>query len=201
MAMDRLEQEGAVRRVQGRGTFVAATKLEYPLGYEPEGDVHRPGEDLPYHVLGVETPPAGEELGSLFGIDPAEPVVRVRRVAVHEHTVTALDTLAVPLSINPSLPSADFRRGRLFFILADHGIKIVRNRLTIQSVIVDPSVAALLRVRPGVPAIQITRVGLDPTRQPVAHVDIVARGDIARYVIEAPVETGSAASFEGLRHV
>jgi hypothetical protein len=62
---------------------------------------------------------------------------------------------------------------------------------------IDGELAMLLQVGPAVPGIDLTRFGLDPHGRTVAHIHIVARGDVTRYVMEFPVG-GDAAGSDGV---
>jgi hypothetical protein len=59
--------------------------------------------------------------------------LRVRQLPVHGSTPTALDTLVTPLA--PTLRRADSSRSRFFQVLAEHSVKVVRNRVAIESII------------------------------------------------------------------
>jgi GntR family transcriptional regulator len=194
-ATDVLVEEGLVERSQGRGTFVVRPKLDYPLAYHRQaGQAGRAAErQIRYRVLGAETRPAGEERASVFGLPAGHPVLTVRRLAYWQDIPTALDTLWVPAGTGTDLAAADFARGRFFYVLAAHGIVVARNRVTIESTIIGAPEARLLRIRPGLPGIGLTRLALDRDGRVVALVRILTRGDVARYVMEFPVDPAEAA--------
>jgi GntR family transcriptional regulator len=182
-ALEQLDEEGLVYGIQDRGTFVSEVMRHYPLGYATAGADARATHSS-HRVVGGEVEPAGKEMRLLFGFAAGSVVLRVRRLAAH--IATALDSLVTPLA--PALRRADFARSCLFDVLAEHGVKIARNRRAIESVIIDRDAARLLERRTGLPGISLTRLGLNPDDRVVAHVQITARGDIARYVIEFPVD-------------
>ena len=187
MAMDILVQEGLVERSQGRGTFVMRPKLEYPLAYHLQAG--RAAESqIRHQMLGMETLPAGDDLAAVFEVPAQHMVLTVRRLSCWDDIPTALDTLWVPTGVGSKLVAADFSTGRFFYILAAHGITVVRNRITIESTIIDALAARQLHIRPGLPGIGLTRLGFDRDGRVVALVRILTRGDVARYVMEFPVD-------------
>jgi GntR family transcriptional regulator len=190
-AMDVLVQEGLVERAQGRGTFVVRPKLEYPLAYHLQSG-RAVEQQIRHRVLGVQTVDAGPELGEVFGVVPSHRVLTVRRLSFWEDTPTALDTLWVPTGRGTDLAGADFSGGRFFYVLAAHGIAVARNRISIESVIIDAATARQMAIRPGLPGISLTRLAFDHGGDVVALVRIVTRGDVARYIMEFPVEPPGA---------
>jgi GntR family transcriptional regulator len=196
MAMDVLAQEGLVERSQGRGTFVVRPKLEYPLAYHLQAG-RAVESQIQHRVLGVETVLAGDDLAAVLGVPADHRVLTVRRLSLWDEIPTALDTLWVPTGIGSQLETADFSSGRFFYVLAAHGIGVTRNRITIESTIIDALAARQLHIRPGLPGISLTRLALDRAGRVVALVRILTRGDIARYVMEFPVDGPDAAGLEG----
>jgi DNA-binding GntR family transcriptional regulator len=192
MALDALVSEGLLSRVQGRGTFVRAKSIEYPLAYHPRSGVPAPDELTTHRVLRAETRPAGEEFARIFGIPASAAVTRVERLALEQGIPMGIGVLVVPSPIAPRLRRADFSTGRFFYTLADHGVVIVRHRVVIESLIIDADMARSLGIRAGLPGIGLTRFGLGRRDKIVAYVRIVTRGDIGRYVLE--FDHGAAAA-------
>jgi GntR family transcriptional regulator len=192
MAIEALVSDGLLSRLQGRGTFVKATRVEYPLGYHPRSRVPAPDELTTHRVLSVDRRPAGDEFSRVFRIPPSAPVTRVARLAFERDTPMGVGVLVVPESTAPDLKNADFSTGRFFYTLADHGVEIVRHRVVIESLIVDTETARLLGTRPGLPGIGLTRFGVGRRRGVVAYARIVTRGDIGRYVLEFNDEAAAA---------
>lgn len=191
-AINELVGLGLLRRVQGRGTFVGDTRVTFPLGYHPRIDTHpQPDETIPHKVISKEVVRAENVWSAIFQIEPEDEVLLVYRISVENGQAMSYDTLAVPLRVAPTLQEADFDSGRFFYTLLDHQVPISRYRITIESVIIGGELAESLQVRSGLPGISLTRHGLDSTGRTLAHVRIVTRGDLGRYVLEfeRPIET------------
>lgn len=183
-AIDILTQDGLVTRVQGRGTFVTQHKLEFPLGYQPRTD--RPGEDEQsvHQVKKFATHAAGLEWADVFGILPSEKILEVTRVTRLHDVPMGIGSLHMPAALIPGAKRKDFHHGRFFYTLADLGVGITRYRLSIESTVIDADLAALIGVRAGLPGLGLTRTALSAEGNALAVVEIVTRGDIAKYVVD-----------------
>jgi GntR family transcriptional regulator len=123
-------------------------------------------------------------LASLFGIATGEAVLRVRRKTKYRGLNMGVGTLHVPRALLPRVSRREFERGRFFDTLVRHRIAIARHRISIECVVFEDQVAALVGVRSGLPAIALTRLALDAAGRPIAEVYVETRGDIGRYTLE-----------------
>ncbi len=184
-AIDELVSQGLLYRQQGRGTFVRSSKITFPLDYHRRSEGHPEHDEMVAHrLLSVSTEEAGLSWSRIFGIAPDAEVISVSRLSMQDGMPLSLCDLVVPRSLAPNLAEADFGSGRFFYTLADYGLDIVRHRLLVESVVMSGQLSELLNVRPGLPGISLTRLALDGDGNVIAHVQIVTRGDVGRYVLE-----------------
>jgi GntR family transcriptional regulator len=183
-AIDVLAQDGLVQRVQGRGTFVTQHKLEFPLGYHPRSG--KPGEDEQsvHEVKRFVTRAAGPEWAEVFGIPPSRKILEVTRLTRMHDVPMGIGSLYLPAALVPGAKRKDFHHGRFFYTLADLGVKIARYRLSIESTVIDAELALLIGVRGGLPGLGLTRTALSADGTALAVVEIMTRGDIAKYVMD-----------------
>jgi GntR family transcriptional regulator len=183
-AVDVLVQDGLVSRVQGRGTFVTQHKLEFPLGYYPRSGRPADDEQSVHEVITFATRAAGSEWAALFAIPASEKILEVTRLTRLHDVPMGFGSLHMPAAIIPGAKRKDFDHGRFFYTLTDLGVRIARYRLSIESTVVDAELAALIGVRPGLPGLGLTRTAFSAEGTPLAVVEIVTRGDIAKYVMD-----------------
>jgi DNA-binding GntR family transcriptional regulator len=182
-AIETLAAEGLLQRVQGRGTFVCGEKLEYPIGYhqrtpQPQAD------ELPDHEIVGFRSARDEDRAKTFGIGPSEKVLEVTRVTSVNGVPMGMGQLWLPRRSVPNAKRSDFQHGRFFYTLADLGVLIHRFRVTIESVVIDANAGELIGIRPGLPGLGLKRAGFSKAGDLVAMVEIMTRGDLARYVME-----------------
>lgn len=186
-AIEVLAGEGLLLRLQGRGTFVVDGKIEFPVGYHKRSSAPEIDELSDHDIIefGVSRHNAWTQT---FGIGPREPVLELTRVTRLNGVPMGIGRLSVPRRLLPGAKKSDFEHGRFFYNLADLGIRIHRYRVTIESVIIDAELGALIGVRAGVPGLGLTRLGYVADGSVAAIAEITTRGDLARYVMD--VESG-----------
>jgi GntR family transcriptional regulator len=192
-AIEALAADGIVERIHGRGTFVRdGDKLAFPLDYHRRTTEPAFDEQTQHRVLVARYQLAGAQLAAQFGLEARDRVLYVRRATYRGDTPLGQGTLIAPASVVPGLGKADFKQGRFFYTLRDHGVKIARHRVIVESIIISPDVAHDLKLRPGLPGIQLTRYAFDAGGHVLARVQIITRGDMGSYVLDFTADGASA---------
>jgi GntR family transcriptional regulator len=193
VAVGALEVDGLVTRVQGRGTFVSQERLDIQVGYQSRAsDTVKTETDVVHKLTSFGRAPAAQEECQMFGLKSGAAVLRVERVTWKGEMSLGFGSLVVPAALAKGLTQRDFEHGRFFNTLVDHGLRIARYRLVIESSIIPPVLAETLGVRSGLPAISLTRTGYARNAQAIAQVEIMTRGDVGRYVLEADFNSTNA---------
>ena len=186
-ALDDLVQEGALFRVQGKGTFVAKPKLEQSLsGFYSFSRVMRergiPARDI---ILSVETEEVRASVARRLSIDPGEPVIALRRLRCMQEEPIIFETSHIPQRLAPRLSAAGLHDRSLYDLLqADYGIVVAKAKESLEPVLVRDYESRYLHVRAGCPALLLDRVAYDHRGTPVEFCRSIVRGDRCRYVTE-----------------
>jgi hypothetical protein len=101
-------------------------------------------------------------------------------------------SLVVPAALAKGLTRRDFEHGPFFNTLTEHGLRIARYRLVIESSIIPPVLAAALGARSGLTAISPDPHRLCPQRSRDRQVGIRALGDVGYYVLESDFNSTNA---------
>jgi GntR family transcriptional regulator, nutrient-sensing system regulator len=178
-ALAELEMEGRLRRIQGKGTFVASPKMQQSLqltSYSEE--VRAQGMQPASRILQVSELAADAELAATMRLAPGDEVVMVARLRMADDEPMAIEHTHLPAALFPGLPGYLTHASSLYEVLAGvYGIRLAEAEETIETVLATPREAALLGVDTGLPMLLISRLSLDVSGRAVEWVQSWFRGD------------------------
>ncbi|MEV0269153.1 GntR family transcriptional regulator [Hamadaea sp. NPDC050747] len=183
-ALERLEQERRVYRVQGAGTFVAPPAITKSIELTSFSDDMRSRGLRPGSRLRVaEDIPAGAEIGFALGISPSAPVVHIERVRTADGEPMCLEHTYLAGATVPGLLDEPLD-GSLYDVLRErYRITLVRAEQTIRATVLDQGAADLLAVPAFSPALLVERTAFDQRDRPVERAVSTYRGDRYSYQI------------------
>lgn len=189
-AVDLLARRGLVERRERSGVFVARPRIEQSLdtvaGFSDQLGAHGvvPGAE----VLDARTAPAGDlgdpEVVSRLGLSDEEGVHVVLRVRTGDGEPLALEETYLPAELWPGLLEEDLG-GSLYAIARDlYGLSVADARQTLEPTPLDSGAAAMLGVRPDLPALRVTRTAWDAKGRAIEFARDLHRGDRIIFVSE-----------------
>lgn len=155
-AVEELEQEGYLYKVQGKGTFVKGDEKRQDLISITSctEDVLRLGMTPTRKVVGSEIIPADKKRQSRLSLAEGDRVFRLKRIYYADGEPLNYTTVYLPYKLFPGVESHDFSLNSLYKVLEEeYGVKITRAERTLEAVLAYEEVQEYLNIRSGVPLI------------------------------------------------
>jgi GntR family transcriptional regulator len=186
-ALDALEARGLIERGVGRGTFVAAGKVEVRLtdvaGFTEQ--MARAGLQAHARVLRAAVGPAPEQVAAALDLDAGALVVRIERLRLAGKLPLTLEDSWIPSARFEGIEDLDLR-GSLYALMRDlYDHAPVRVVESLEPVVAQRHSAEVLGVAPGSALMLVERTAFDADRVAVEFAHDLHRGDRARFVVEA----------------
>jgi len=185
-ALTELTNEGLLRRVQGKGTYVAEPKIEQRLtrltGFTE--DMHARGVQSEGHILQLEAVAAPTLILRALQITPDQPVVLLERLRFAENEAIALETCYLHFNYVQRLLQEDFAGISLYDLLTEkYGITPTRAEQQVGADLCSHREQKLLNLTEGAPVLRNRRVTFDQRGRPFECTESAYRAD--RYVFQA----------------
>ena len=162
-AMQRLAEDGLIRREPGRGSFVATPpahrRTNRLMTFTQE--MTRAGRVPSSRVLTRVIRPSTNDEASSLGIPPRQPVVHLRRLRLVDGEPMALESTVLIGATAEAVMNADLAGGSLHETLTRAGLALRRGTGTISAATATSGEARLLAMRPGDPLLVERRVIVD----------------------------------------
>lgn len=200
-AMSVLKAEGLIEIEHGRGAFVRRRPPIRRVGHDRFSRRHRQagraaylaemeaeGREPEVEVLEVERTTASPEVAERLRLEPGAPVLRRRRRYLADGQPMELAVSYVPWSLaeGTAMTESDTGPGGIYARLEEAGHQLSHFTEDVAARMPSPEEQRALRLVPGVPVIDVTRVAFDENELPVEECDTVMPAD--RYVLSYRLE-------------
>jgi GntR family transcriptional regulator len=185
-ALALLESEGHVYRKRPRGTFVAEPRVSFRIGSFSD-EITRMGKEPGAQVLWAERRHPTISAQQAFGLGADDWVHALQRLRFADDEPIAIETTYFPAELTPGLIDEDLH-GSLWEVLrTKYDVAPVTATATIESIVIDDSSCARLRIRPASRGLLLTRMSRDEKGDVVEFARDVYRADRARFEVEATI--------------
>ncbi|WP_026379280.1 phosphonate metabolism transcriptional regulator PhnF [Afifella pfennigii] len=182
-----LAAEGLVRSDQGRGTFVTAERLAYPIGRRTRFSqiVSRQARAPGGRLIASQVEPAPLWLAEHLGVAEGARLIRLETLSVADGVPISAATSWFPASRFPRLVAAYAETGSITAAMADHGLGDYFRRWTkVRARQAEPAETERLLLPRGASVLATEALNEDKDGVPVHYSDTVFAADRIELVIE-----------------
>ncbi|MCO4852138.1 transcriptional regulator GamR [Bacillus vallismortis] len=185
LALQQLELEGYIKRIQGKGTFVSAAKIQTPIPHMITSFAEQMrGLCSESKVLELVVIPADHSIAELLKMKEGEPVNKLIRVRYAEGEPLQYHTSYIPWKAAPGLAQEECA-GSLFELLrTKYNIEISRGTESIEPILTDETISSHLLTNVGAPAFLSESLTYDKNEEIVEYAHIITRGDRTKFTVE-----------------
>lgn len=166
-ALESLDEEGIVRRVFGRGTFVqrrVVAKGDQLTSFSE--DMQMRGLRPSTRLLGIEVVRAPEDVRKDLHLGDAEKVVVLERLRLADDEPMCVESAHLAARFSDALQASSLE-GSLHQLLAEHGYQLESAVRRIRAVVAEERQALLLGLHAGDPMLRVTQVFYDSQGVPI----------------------------------
>lgn len=184
-ALQELVFEGRLRRLQGRGTFVARPKVTQPLQLTSyTRDIRSSGLRPSSRLLRSATVPAAGEVAAALSLPDGHPVYELERLRLADGEPMAIERLHLDAARFAGLHRRLTETASVYDLLREtYGVRLAGGEATLECILATPDHAGLLGCEPRTPMLRLTQRSWDADGRTVEFVRSVYRGD--RYQFSA----------------
>ena len=184
-ALTRLEQEGAIYRKQGAGTFVNEAGLQIKSRLEEMWSYEKVLEDHGYtpsvRVLRIDSTVANARTGADLGIAEGARLIEMEKLFLEDDQPVVLTVNRIPAELLHSEINVD-DAAPLFALLEEHSDHNLAYYLSeIVPIALNDHEAEMLGVANGTPAISFEEIGFDQDNAPLVQATSYFRDDLLRF--------------------
>ncbi len=184
-ALDRLEQEGLVYRVQGSGTFVAAPRITKSVELTSfSEDMRARGLQPGSSVLLSQAITAGVRLGAKLRVSPPDELLHIRRVRTADGEPMALEDVYLNPGLVPGLSWEEGNESLYRILETNYGLRVEWAEQSIRASVLEPDQAAILHAPSFSPAFFVSRVSFDAQDRAIEYAESTYRGDRYHYELQ-----------------
>lgn len=185
-AINNLVAEGVLVRQRGKGTFVAAPKVEQELSGMTSfsEDMKKRGLTPQTKILDFKKIASTMTIANKLNIQEGDMVYEVTRLRIADDIPMALETSYIPVHLIKELQVETLHASFYEYVEDTLQLKISHATQTLQSTLAELEESASLGIASGAPVLLMERFGYLENGTPFEYVKSIYRGDRYKFVID-----------------
>jgi GntR family transcriptional regulator len=189
-ALEQLQAEGLITRVQGRGTFVAYPSVRPDLRGLSSflNDISASGQIPSTKAVRVARMLGPPDAHDRLQIEPSSRLMCVEKIRMANGVPVSFEISFILPEIAGAWTKKLIEKAPIFDLLKDHGVRLSRGTVEVAAVLSSTEMAKHLRIRKGAPLLRVDRVIYDRHDRPIEYDILHYRSDRVRYSFETHSE-------------
>lgn len=183
--LSKLQSEGLIFKVHGRGTFVSAPKVTQNLESSLQGfgiAMRKMGHESYSRLLSYQTVRAPTLVSEKLGLESDSDVTEIKRLRFLNHEPISVDVTYIVREVGERLCSTDLRTQDIFHILEEKlYISLGHADLQISAGQANKEYATYLSIEEGSPVLMIERTVHTANGKPIEFEYLYYRGDAFQF--------------------
>jgi len=184
LAIDSLEKQGYVTKIQGKGTFVRSRKIVQELSMITSWteSLRSQGLETDSRLLDKQEVRAAEAEAEMLEVPVGTLLYYVERIKSIDHEPVGWGRIWVRKDRFPGLLEQENLAESVYEVLeAKYRMELVRAVEVVEALSADQKIAGLLHIQAGDPLLKVNRVSYDAAGLPVEISRIISRADRYAY--------------------
>jgi GntR family transcriptional regulator len=189
-ALDQLQAEGLITRVQGRGTFVAYPSVRPDLRALSSflDDISASGQIPSTKAIGVAKVLGPSDAHSRLHIPASSHLMCIEKIRMASGDPVSFETSFILPEIASTWTKKLIEKTPIFDLLRERRVRLSRGTVDISAVAAGAGISEHLRIRKGGPLLRVDRVIYDTNDRPIEYDILHYRSDRVRYSFETRSE-------------
>lgn len=184
LALQQLEMEGKIHKIQGKGTFVSKPKINEQITQNIKSfseQMKDAGLNSHSKVISLELIPSSHFLANALSIQHQDPVIKLVRLRYAGTNPHQYSESYIPWKISPGLLQDDCSYSLFELLMTKYNVSIEKSIESIEPTIPHNNICEMLDIPENTPSFLLKSHTYSKENIPVEYSTTIVRGDAAKF--------------------